>query len=93
MVKPISLIHDTEDGMVHLWASEAKEGGWNARFWGEALAGAAHFGTVEEANAHLARCFAEMFPAHVCTEACGTPGAVAARNAADARGLFHGGLR
>ena len=77
--EPVSFIHDTEDGQVHLWASSDDEGGWNARFWGRELAGARHFDTVAKANAYLRDSFTEMFPEHRCTEQCGTATEIAQR--------------
>lgn len=92
MPEPMSFIHDTEDGLIHLWAAKANAGGWNARFWGGQLAGGAHFKTLEEALNHLSRRFAEMFPEHVCSIGCGASGAVAARIAAEQSAWFSGAL-
>jgi len=69
-VLPVSVVHQTEDGPVHLWASPNKEGDWRARIWGRQLAGARRFATMGETNRHLLDSFARMFPEHVCTTAC-----------------------
>jgi len=67
---PVSLVHGTEDGPVHLWASPDKEGRWKARIWGRQLAGARRFQTLTEANRHLLDSFARMFPDHLCSGGC-----------------------
>ena len=67
---PVSLVHQTEDGPVHLWASPDKESGWKARIWGQQLAGAHRFQTLVEANRHLLDSFARMFPDHRCSAGC-----------------------
>jgi hypothetical protein len=66
---PVSLVHQTEDGPVHLSTSPDKEGGWKARIWGRQLAGARRFQTLAEANRHLLDSFARMFPHHLCEAA------------------------
>ena len=68
---PVSFVHQTEDGPVHLWASPDEAGGWKARMWGHQLAGARRFPDVAEANRHLRESFARMFPGHRCSGGCG----------------------
>jgi hypothetical protein len=67
---PVSRVHQTEDGPVHLWASPDPEGGWKARIWGRELAGARRFETLAEANRHLLDSFGQMFGEHLCSEGC-----------------------
>jgi hypothetical protein len=79
---PVSLVHQTEDGSVHLWASPDKHGDWKARIWGQQLAGARRFPTLAEANQHLLDAFAQMFPGHICSGACERLDAAAQQSAA-----------
>jgi len=67
---PASLVHQTEDGPVHLWAKLDGKAGWRAQIWGLELAGARRFETLQEANRYLRDSFAEMFPGHVCSAQC-----------------------
>jgi hypothetical protein len=67
---PASMVHQTEDGPVHLWASPDKGDGWKARIWGRQLAGARRFPSLAEANRHLLDSFARMFPDHLCSGGC-----------------------
>ena len=80
---PISLVHQTEDGPVHLWASPNKAEGWKARMWGEQLAGANRFGTLAETNRFLLDSFAQMFPGHVCSSRCESLDEAAQESAAE----------
>jgi hypothetical protein len=68
--QPVSVVHQTEDGPVHLWASPDQEGGWKAQIWGQQLAGARRFQTLPEANRYLLDSFARMFPEHECKGGC-----------------------
>jgi len=79
---PVSRVHLTEDGPVHLWASPDKDGGWKARIWGRQLAGARRFQTLAEANRHLLDSFARMFPGHLCSGGCEQLDETAQENAA-----------
>jgi hypothetical protein len=85
-VLAVSLVHQTEDGPVHLSASP-DEGGWRARIWGRQLAGARRFQTRAEANRHLLDSFARMFPHHLCSAGC-EPLDEAAQESAAARMQF-----
>lgn len=79
---PASLVHQTEDGPVHLWASADKQGGWKARIWSRQLAGAHRFETMAEANRYLRDSFAQMFPEHLCAGGCQSLGETAQERAA-----------
>lgn len=80
--EPVSFIHDTEDGPIHLLTLPDKDGGWKALHWGTTLSGGRHFRTMVKANVHLLQSFAELFPDHVCTLRCGTAEKVAQLRAA-----------
>jgi len=80
--EPISVVHQTEDGPVHLWSLPGQEGCWKARIWGRQLAGTEQFGSLAEANRHLIESFAEMFSEHVCSSGCMPLDAVAQERAA-----------
>ena len=80
--EPLSLIHDTEDGPIHLWTLPDKDGAWEACFWGIELAGTRRFRTMAQANSYLLGSFARMFPTHSCTDRCRTGAEVAQRKAA-----------
>jgi hypothetical protein len=67
---PVSFVHQTGDGPVHLWAVPDQEGGWRARIWGRQLAGARRFATMAEANQYLRESFAQMFHGHQCGGGC-----------------------
>jgi len=79
---PASLVHQTEDGPVHLWATSDGNGGWRARIWGRELAGARRFATLTDANRYLRYSFAEIFPKHECSAGCASLDEAAQKNAA-----------
>lgn len=80
--RPVSVVHQTEDGPVHLWASPGPEGNWKARIWGQQLGGTQQFRTLAEANRHLIESFSQMFPDHVCSSGCVPLDAAAQESAA-----------
>lgn len=80
--RPVSVVHQTEDGPVHLWASPGQDGRWRARIWGQQLAGTHQFQTLAEANRHLLESFLQMFPDHVCSSGCVPLDAAAQQSAA-----------
>ncbi len=67
---PISAVHATKDGPIHLQVTRTARGTWLARHWGRELDGGWEFDTVEEANEWNLRSFAEMYPEHRCTGRC-----------------------
>jgi len=79
----LSVIHETEDGAVHLWASRDEDGAWKARNWGTQLAGGWRFRTVGEADGYLLDSFRRMFPGHRCGGRCGAVEAAVQRRAAE----------
>jgi hypothetical protein len=74
---PVSFIHDTEDGPIHLLVSSDKKGAWIARHWGHQLAGIRLYKTLAAANRGVRQTFRELFPEHVCTRRCGRADQVA----------------
>jgi hypothetical protein len=69
METPISFIHQTSDGPVHLLVKNSKLG-WDSFHWGRNLAGAWTFNTLGEANQYVLRQFRKLYYAHRCSGAC-----------------------
>jgi hypothetical protein len=67
---PVSFIHHTGDGPVHLLARPSKTG-WEALHWSSRGAGAWTFKTLAEANDSLLRLFRELYGGHCCSPECG----------------------
>jgi len=85
--EPISFIHHTGDGPVHLVVRPSK-GGWRAFHWGRHEAGTWTFNTLQEANAHLLQFFEQLYLEHRCSAACGPVGAIDAHRADDLWGMI-----
>ena len=86
--KPVSLVHDTEDGMVHLLVVPDKDGGWRGTIFGKELACARRFDALGEANSYVAGSFWQMFPEHRCCPTCG-PASEASQRREAAEKNFH----
>jgi hypothetical protein len=67
--EPISFIHETRDGLVHLLVKPSKSG-WVALYWGSRVAGAWPCATLAQANENVLRCFRNIYFGHKCAEAC-----------------------
>ena len=67
---PITFAHQTEDGPVFLQVFYAGGGFWVGKFWGAELEGRQVFSGPEDAWEYVRRSFQEMFPGHICTQAC-----------------------
>jgi hypothetical protein len=85
--EPISLIHYTEDGAVHLLVRPSKAG-WRAFHWGRKEAGTWTFNTLQEANGHLLRFFEKLYSGHRCAPACGPVDAIDAHKSDDLWGMI-----
>lgn len=85
--KPVSFIHQTVDGPVHL-VVRASKSGWQAFFWGTNQAEASTFRTMAEANQSVLRHFDEIYMAHRCTAECGPVEAIALHKPDDPWGLI-----
>jgi hypothetical protein len=67
---PVSFIHHTGDGAVHLLVKPTKNG-WAALHWSSQGAGAWTFKTLAEANENVLRLFQETYQGHRCSAGCG----------------------
>jgi hypothetical protein len=84
---PISFIHQTKHGPVHLLVKAAKSG-WVALYWGSAVAGTWPSATLAEANEAVLRCFRNLFFGHQCSDACGPVDGIAAHKSNDPWGMI-----
>ena len=85
--EPISFIHDTGDGSVHLLVRPSKAG-WRAFHWGPKEAGTWTFSTLQEANQHLLRFFGKLYFGHQCSAACGRVNAIDTHKSDDLWGMI-----
>ena len=69
-IVPVSFVHQTGDGPVHLLVIPSKAG-WEALHWSSRGAGAWTFKTLAEANSNLLCLFQEMYGGHRCSAECG----------------------
>ena len=67
--RPLSFIHQTGDGPVHLLVKSSKLG-WDSIHWGRNIAGAWTFKTMAEANHYVLRRFRKLYHGHRCSGAC-----------------------
>ncbi|MBZ5596435.1 MAG: hypothetical protein LAP39_29690 [Acidobacteriia bacterium] len=67
---PISFIHQTKDGLVHLLVRAVKKR-WVAMYWDSEVAGISPCATLAEANETVLRCFRNICLGHQCSTACG----------------------
>jgi hypothetical protein len=84
--EPISFIHETRDGLVHLLVKPSKSG-WVALYWGSRVAGAWPSATLAQANENVLRCFQNIYFGHKCSEACRPAGSIAAHKSDDLWGM------
>jgi hypothetical protein len=85
--EPVSFIHHTDDGPVHLLARPSK-GGWRAFHWGRQEAGTWTFNTLQEANEHLLQFFEKLYFGHRCSAACGPVDAIEIHKSDDLWGMI-----
>ena len=85
--KPISFIHQTGDGPVHLLV-KASRLGWDSLHWGKRLAGGWTFPTMGEANEYVLGRFQELYCGHRCTTACGPVDSVTCHKSGDWWGMI-----
>jgi len=84
---PISFIHQTRDGPVHLLVRPSKAG-WVSLHWGTKEAGAWTFKTLAEANENLLRHFRKLYSGHLCSAACRPVDAVDSHKSDDLWGMM-----
>ncbi|HKW98134.1 MAG TPA: hypothetical protein VJN43_10395 [Bryobacteraceae bacterium] len=84
---PISFIHLTEDGPVHLLVKESKSG-WVSIHWSRHLAGSWTFKTMDEANAHVLQRFEYLYPGHRCSQDCRPASAAVLHESDDLWGMI-----
>jgi len=85
--EPISFIHHTDDGPVHLLV-KASKARWKAIHWGRQEAGVWTFNTLQEANEHVLRFFQRLYFAHKCSSACGPVDSIDRHKAHDRWGMI-----
>jgi len=85
--KPVSFIHQTSDGPVHL-VVRASKAGWMALFWDRKEAEAWTFRTMAEANQSVLLHFREVYLAHRCSAGCGPVDVVALHKSDDVWGMI-----
>src|ERR1700675_647747 len=76
--RPVSFIHQTGDGTVHLLV-RASHVGWDSLHWGKRLA---------EANEYVLRRFQELYYGHRCTAGCGPVDAMSSHKSEDLWGMI-----
>jgi len=87
VITPISFIHQTKDGPVHLLVKAAKSG-WVALYWGSGVAGTWPSATLAEANETVLRWFRKIFFGHQCSNACRPVDGIAAHKSNDLWGMI-----
>lgn len=85
--EPLSFIHHTEDGPVHLLVRPSKAG-WRALHRGRNEAGTWTFSTLPEANEHLLCFFEKLYLGHRCSPACGPVNAIDVHKSDDLWGMI-----
>jgi len=85
--RPVSFIHQTVDGSVHLLVKPTKKG-WESLHWGCRMGGAWTFETLAEANEHVLRWFEQVYEGHRCSSECRPVEAIAAHKCDDPWGLI-----
>ena len=85
--EPLSFIHHTNDGPIHLLVRPSKTG-WRAFHWGRNEAGTWTFSTLQEANEHLLCFFEKLYPGHRCSAACGAVRAIDVHKSDDLWGMI-----
>jgi len=66
---PVSFIHETGDGPVHLLV-KASRAGWDSLHWNSKVAGSWTFKTLAEANENVLQCFQRVYLGHRCSNSC-----------------------
>ena len=84
---PVSFIHQTGDGPVHLLV-RASRVGWDSLHWGKRLAGTWTFPTMGEANEYVLRRFQELYYGHRCSASCGPVDALSSHKSDDLWGII-----
>jgi hypothetical protein len=84
---PISFIHQTRNGPVHLLVRPSRAG-WVSLHWDSKEAGTWTFKTLAEANENLLRHFRKLYSGHVCSAACRSVDAIEIHKSGDLWGLI-----
>jgi hypothetical protein len=87
VTEPLSFIHDTGDGPVHLLVKPCNKG-WQALHWGHKVGGAWTFSTMAEANEHALHWFNERYCGHRCSSRCGPVNTIARHKSDDPWGMI-----
>jgi hypothetical protein len=70
-IEPFNTIHYTQDGPFHSRITQLRDDSFTARHAGCQIDGGNAFADLDSACKYLAESFAQMFPEHECSEACG----------------------
>ena len=84
---PISFIHQTGDGPVHLLVKPSKKG-WDSLHWNSKGAAAWTFPTMLEANDYVLRYFKDIYAGHRCSAQCGPVATIDRHKSGDVWGLI-----
>ena len=84
---PISFIHQTGDGPVHLLVKPSKKG-WDSLHWNSKGAAAWTFPTMLEANDYVLRYFKDIYAGHRCSAQCGLVATIDRHKSGDVWGLI-----
>ena len=87
ITQPVSFIHQTGDGPVHLYV-RATRAGWDSLHWSKRQAGTWTFPTMAEANEYVLRRFRELYLGHRCTDACRPVDAISLHKSDDFWGMI-----
>ena len=79
-IEPFNTIHYTADGPFYSRVTKLRNGSFEARHWGCQIDGGGRYSDLAGACKYLVDSFAQMFPEHKCSAACGD--AVPSLNAA-----------
>jgi len=85
--RPISYIHQTGDGPVHLLVRASRRG-WDSLHWGRRHAAAWTFETMAEANRFVLHRFRKLYYGHRCSTECGPAPTIAVHQYDDPWGML-----
>ena len=85
--RPISFIHQTTDGPVHLLVKPSKNG-WDSLHWNSKGAAAWTFSSMVEANDNVLRYFQDIYNEHRCSAQCGPVATIDPHKSGDVWGII-----
>jgi len=69
-IEPFNTVHYTQDGPIYSRITQMQDGSFAARHWGRQIDGGSRYRDLAAAREYLLESFAQMFPEHMCGEAC-----------------------